>query len=129
MTPSSLTAGDVTFCTGHSLTHQFAMFTAFTAHLNAAPRPWTLPEGKCRSWNTICMRLSGFQCLALYHNVQTSPISGCHCYCIVLRNSIGTGGGGDQAYSRLSTNHGHITDCKLVSVVDAGVRFVLDFSC
>ncbi len=27
----------------------------------------------------------------------------------------------DQAYSRLSTTHGHITDCKLDSVVYAGV--------
>ncbi len=26
-----------------------------------------------------------------------------------------------QAYSRLSTTHGHITDCKLDSVVYAGV--------
>ncbi len=26
-------------------------------------------------------------------------------------------GGGNQAYSRLSTAHGHITDCKLDSVV------------
>ncbi len=31
------------------------------------------------------------------------------------------GGGVDQAYSRLSTTHGHITDCKLDSVVYAGV--------
>ncbi len=30
-------------------------------------------------------------------------------------------GGGNQAYSRLSTPHGHITDCKLDSVVNAGV--------
>ncbi len=29
--------------------------------------------------------------------------------------------GGYQAYSRLSTTHGHITDCKLDSVVYAGV--------
>ncbi len=28
---------------------------------------------------------------------------------------------GDQAYSRLSTTHGHITDCKLGSVVYVGV--------
>ncbi len=33
-------------------------------------------------------------------------------------------GGGDQAYSRLSTTHGHITDCKLDSVVYAGVCVV-----
>ncbi len=31
------------------------------------------------------------------------------------------GGGWNQAYSRLSTTHGHITDCKLDSVVCAGV--------
>ncbi len=30
---------------------------------------------------------------------------------------VGRGVGGDQAYSRLSTIHGHITDCKLDSVV------------
>ena len=30
-------------------------------------------------------------------------------------------GGGNQAYIRLSTTHGHITDCKLDSVVYAGV--------
>ncbi len=34
------------------------------------------------------------------------------------------GGGGTQAYSRLSTTHGHITDCKLDSVVYAGVCVV-----
>ncbi len=32
------------------------------------------------------------------------------------------GGGGEQAYSRLSTKHGHITDCKLDSVVYADVH-------
>ncbi len=39
--------------------------------------------------------------------------------------------GGDQAYSRLSTTHGHITDCKLDSVVYAGVcvRVNVDLSC
>ncbi len=31
----------------------------------------------------------------------------------------------NQAYSRLSTTHGHITDCKLDSVVYAGVCVVL----
>ncbi len=34
------------------------------------------------------------------------------------------GGGGVQAYSRLSTTHGHITDCKLDSMVYAGVMGV-----
>ncbi len=31
------------------------------------------------------------------------------------------GGGVNQVYSRLSTTHGHITDCKFDSVVYAGV--------
>ncbi len=31
----------------------------------------------------------------------------------------------NQAYSRLSTTHGHITDCKLDSVVYAGVCVVI----
>ena len=35
------------------------------------------------------------------------------------------GGGGNQAYSLLSTTHGHITDCKLDSVVYAGVGVVI----
>ena len=33
--------------------------------------------------------------------------------------------GGNQAYSRLSTTHGHITDWKLDSVVYAGVCVVI----
>ncbi len=33
----------------------------------------------------------------------------------------GVGGWVNQAYSRLSTTHGHIPDCKLDSVVYAGV--------
>ena len=38
------------------------------------------------------------------------------------------GGGGvevNQAYSRLSTTHGHITNCKLDSVMYAGVCVVI----
>ncbi len=35
------------------------------------------------------------------------------------------GGWVNQAYSRLSTTHGHITDCKLYSVVYAGVCMVI----
>ena len=31
----------------------------------------------------------------------------------------------NQAYSRFSTTHGHITDCKLDSVVYAGVYVVI----
>ncbi len=39
---------------------------------------------------------------------------------------FGTKGGGvGQASSRLSTTHGHITDCKLDSVVYAGVGVVI----
>ncbi len=37
----------------------------------------------------------------------------------------GDGGGGNQAYSRLSTTDGHITDCQLDSVVYAGVCVVI----
>ncbi len=41
--------------------------------------------------------------------------------------SIASGGGGgrNQAYSRFSTTHGHITDCKLDSVVYACVCEVI----
>ena len=45
---------------------------------------------------------------------------------------LGRGGGVIQAYSLLSTTHGHITDCKLYSVVHAGVCvliFNVDLSC
>ncbi len=35
------------------------------------------------------------------------------------------GGWVNQAYSRLSTTHGHITDCKMDSVVHAGVGVVI----
>ena len=35
--------------------------------------------------------------------------------------NIDWGVGGGQAYNRLSTTHGHITDCKLDSMVYAGV--------
>ncbi len=35
------------------------------------------------------------------------------------------GVGVNQAYSRLSTTHGHIIDCKLYSVVYAGVCVVM----
>ncbi len=37
------------------------------------------------------------------------------------RDCLGWVGWVNQAYSRLSTTHGHITDCKLDSVVYAGV--------
>ncbi len=41
-------------------------------------------------------------------------------------NAIRVGGGWvNQAYSRLSTTHGHITDCKLDSVVHEGVCVVI----
>ena len=42
------------------------------------------------------------------------------------RSWLGGGGGGvNQAYSRPSTTHGHNTDCKLDSVVYAGVCVVI----
>ncbi len=50
-----------------------------------------------------------------------------HCTCILYSTSI-WGGWVNQAYSRLSTTHGHITDCKLDSVVYAGVCVVIFFS-
>ncbi len=48
-----------------------------------------------------------------------SPVATC---------TLAIGGGRDQAYSRLSTTHGHIADCKLDSVdsvVYAGVGVVI----
>ncbi len=42
----------------------------------------------------------------------------------IFKVSVCVGGGG-KAYSRLSTTHGHITDCKLDSVVYAGVCVVI----
>ncbi len=55
-------------------------------------------------------------------------------YCVVFSEPADLNvilGGGDQAYSRLSTSHGHITDCKLDSVVYAGVcvGINVDLSC
>ncbi len=44
----------------------------------------------------------------------------------LLQSEVGGWGWGvNQAYSRLSTTHGHITDCKLDSVVYAGVCEVI----
>ncbi len=50
--------------------------------------------------------------------------------CIIL-SVAAVGGWVNQAYSRLSTTHGHITDCKLYSVVYAGVcvGVNVDLSC
>ncbi len=49
--------------------------------------------------------------------------------CCYQRSLACIGGGGgrevNQAYSRLSTTHGHITDYKLDSVVYAGVCVVI----
>ncbi len=51
-------------------------------------------------------------------------------WCAVWRGVVWCGvvwcmdGWMNQAYSRLSTTHGHITDCKLDSVVYAGVCLV-----
>ncbi len=45
--------------------------------------------------------------------------------CIEGNLRLGEGGGGNQAYSLLSTTHGHITNCKMDSVVYAGVCMVI----
>ncbi len=42
-----------------------------------------------------------------------------------LDDTLDWGGGGIKTYSRLSTTHGYITDCKLDSVVYAGVGVVI----
>ncbi len=44
---------------------------------------------------------------------------------VYIRRQQHWGGGVNQAYSRLSTTHGHITDCKLDSGVYAGVCVVI----
>ena len=51
-------------------------------------------------------------------------------FCYSLLACAVCGGWVNQAYSRLSTTHGHITDCKLDSVVYAGVaRCVTVYYC
>ena len=50
--------------------------------------------------------------------IRKKMLKVCVCVCV-------WGGGVNQAYSRLSTTHGHITDCKLDSVVYAGVGVVI----
>ncbi len=50
--------------------------------------------------------------------------------CVIVKlvdslQDIHYGGWVNRPYSRLSTTHGHITDCKLGSVVDAGVYVVI----
>ncbi len=53
---------------------------------------------------------------------RTSEILVRLCEMLAVLGIIRMGGGWvNQAYSRLSTTHGHITDCKLDSVVYAGV--------
>ncbi len=59
---------------------------------------------KISSWNP-----SIFTCSTLWQSVNV-PLHVTLCEMVV-----------NQAYSRLSTTHGHITDCKLDSVVDVGV--------
>ncbi len=44
---------------------------------------------------------------------------------VVAQGKLNGGGGVNQAYSRLSITHGHITDCKLDSVVYAGTCVVI----
>ncbi len=53
-----------------------------------------------------------------------SPPLVCQDGCKHLHGSL-DGGWVNRAYSRLSTTHGHITDCKLDSVVYAGVCVVI----
>ncbi len=49
------------------------------------------------------------------------------CACIIiLWYWYRLGGGRNQAYSRLSTTHGHITDCKLDSVVYGDIGWISD---
>ncbi len=62
-------------------------------------------------------------------NPLLSPIFVCRSDTCLISISRGVV---NQAYSRLSTTHGHITDCKLDSVVFAGVCVVIfnvDLSC
>ncbi len=49
----------------------------------------------------------------------------CMLWTVWAQPFAGVGGWVNQAYSRLSTTHGDITDCKLVSVVYAGVCVVI----
>ncbi len=44
---------------------------------------------------------------------------------VLNTDASGIGIGVNQAYGRLSTSHGHITDCRLDSVVYAGVCMVI----
>ncbi len=88
----------------------------------------------------ICTSLrSARQCLneeyvnstVLYCVVLSCTVLHCtalHCtafmYLYLLNRSVWDGWM-NQVYSRLSTTHGHITDCKLDSVVYAGVSVVI----
>ncbi len=56
------------------------------------------------------------------HNVECRPLPW---HTTATRLGGGGGGGVNQAYSRLSTTHGYITDCKLDSVVHASVCEVI----
>ncbi len=58
-----------------------------------------------------------------------SPILGTHTVWVLCAHHTGPvlvgGRGVNRAYSPLSTTHGHITDCRLDSVVYAGVCVVI----
>ena len=58
----------------------------------------------------------------MYHDTGTDGGRKTACKYASVGRSIGEG---DQAYSWLSTTHGHITDSKLDSVVYAGVGVVI----
>ncbi len=63
------------------------------------------------------------QFLKLYSGLYI-PWSHCRTQTICLPMEL-VGGWVNQAYNRLSTTHGHITDCKLDSVVYVGVCVVI----
>ncbi len=69
---------------------------------------------------------TAYRCLWTWWRVSVFPMVHLLWYRLTHGNMFnlplgGRDGGGDQAYSRLSTTHGHISDCKLDSVVYAGV--------
>ncbi len=58
--------------------------------------------------------------------MQSFPQRSNNCHCKRYGEfRVNGGGGGYEAYSRLSSTQGHVTDCKLDSVVYAGVVVVI----
>ncbi len=53
--------------------------------------------------------------------ISTCQEEGHHVSCENAMEALYQGGWVNKAYSRFSTTHGHITDCKFYSVVYAGV--------